>query len=141
MNNNIYSRSFLHSFPVDKENNPNNGNKVCNKKLQSKLPMEITEKMSKFPPVLAVAQENNENIGYENKQTLPEKVEKQEKLSNADIPSKQRKLSTEKKASPKCFTYSEKENFRLNEVYSKEITDYLIKNEVILLSSNNLIFS
>lgn len=117
----LYSRSFISKNLIDKENNPQEINKI--NAIKSKSSLDITEKMSKFPPALAkshnFSQEMLKKIAHEkSKKSIIEKNE----------PENCEEVKTSKES--KEDSYRDKENVRLNQVYSKDIVQYLIENEV-----------
>ena len=128
-----FSKSFLHVFPTDKENNPNTQNVAkAVPKLRSKQSIDITEKVQKMSQLTMRSQEFSKDIL---KKLVPEgnkkgafHVQKKEDLREIAKPEKKK----EKSQSPESnvYSYREVENQRLNEVYSKDIIQILRKNEV-----------
>lgn len=114
----LYSRSFLNPNLTDKENNPQEVNRI--NAIKSKGSLDITEKMSKFPPTLAASHNFSQEML---KKIAQEKNKKNNVVKNEPENCEQIKSSKED-------SYRDKENVRLNQVYSRDIVQFLIENEV-----------
>lgn len=130
-----YTKSFLHIFP-DKENNPNSLNSQGIHKLKSKPSIDITEKMQKMSQLTMKTQDYSKDILKklipEGNKKVPLQIQEKKDLVSKELRDLVRLDEKNEKSPSKAYSYSELENARLNNVYSKEILEVLRKNEVNL---------